>query len=632
MTGGVYDAIDAVLESEATVPELATEVEVARFIGRRQGLHGVVGCPETRTYLRLSADELSILDGSLDGVDRASTARLTNRLRAHGMLAGTDVFAALDTHASRSRGPHRHRNRRSGFLTVEFRSVQSVVDAVYRLGGHALFTRWAAAFVGAVSTGGFALFLFELNRPDTSLRSGLSATQASVVIVLSLAAVLLHELCHALAIVRARRRVLSAGFQLYLANPAFFVDSTDMVMASPRQRAVNAAAGLYCDTFVAALATIAGTAVADSDARTTLIRFAGLTYVFTLVNLVPFLELDGYWLMTDLFDLPELRPRALRFLRQGFLPALRGRSLTAEQAVLTGYGVAALACAVLAVAAAWVFWLPVVTAAAGGLWSSGHIGRAAVIVLVFVLGAPAVIDGSRRVSPHLPSRRSVSRSVRFRLQRRWRVEAGTLVSHAAGVGMLSDQTLNAIAGLASRRLVEAGDIVAAQGANSENWLLIRSGRFRVNREAFDGTHDDGVLVRGDTFGTWSLLNDAPYPASVRAESSGQVFTIDRATFHRLLGAPRSVAGASPEASATEWSVDVLHDTGAFSGSDRATLTKIVEAGRWVWLAPDENVSLVADHAGHVIINGRVAEGVTKTKVRVFVTAPDPTARREQEQS
>ena len=52
-------------------------------------------------------------------------------------------------------------------------------------------------------------------------------------------------------------------------------------------------------------------------------EFALLSYLAVLLNFNPLMEFDGYYVLSDLLDRPNLRPRALAWLGQGLIPALR---------------------------------------------------------------------------------------------------------------------------------------------------------------------------------------------------------------------------------------------------------------------------------------------------------------------
>ena len=45
-------------------------------------------------------------------------------------------------------------------------------------------------------------------------------------------------------------------------------------------------------------------------------KFAVLNYLVVIMNLIPLLELDGYYILADLIEIPDLRERSLVFMRR----------------------------------------------------------------------------------------------------------------------------------------------------------------------------------------------------------------------------------------------------------------------------------------------------------------------------
>src|SRR5437763_508507 len=82
------------------------------------------------------------------------------------------------------------------------------------------------------------------------------AARPELVVALLFAAAV-HEFGHALAVKHAGRRVNGAGFQLYLGHPVFYVDSTDLLFGTRRQRAVNAVVGVSIEAVLAGVASLA---------------------------------------------------------------------------------------------------------------------------------------------------------------------------------------------------------------------------------------------------------------------------------------------------------------------------------------------------------------------------------------
>lgn len=119
---------------------------------------------------------------------------------------------------------------------------------------------------------------------------------------------IIHELCHGLACKQFGGNVPRAGLGLMVLAPVAFVDVTSSWRFSSKwQRIVVAAAGIYAELFMAALAVIAWS-VSDSElVRRTAYDVALAASVATVVfNANPLMRFDGYYILADLLDLPNL--------------------------------------------------------------------------------------------------------------------------------------------------------------------------------------------------------------------------------------------------------------------------------------------------------------------------------------
>ena len=73
-----------------------------------------------------------------------------------------------------------------------------------------------------------------------------------------------------------------------------------------------------------------------------LYRFFVLNYLFLFFNLIPLLELDGYWVLATALEIPELRPMSIAFIRSDMWHKLRRRErLSRREVVLRSTGCSA---------------------------------------------------------------------------------------------------------------------------------------------------------------------------------------------------------------------------------------------------------------------------------------------------
>ncbi len=127
----------------------------------------------------------------------------------------------------------------------------------------------------------------------------------------------LHELGHAVACTFFGAPVRSMGFMLYYLQPAAYADVTDSWRLKNKwHRVAISAAGVYVQALVNAVAVIAILVLRSSDHRSNLLLlYVAMNLVTMGFNLIPFVKLDGYWILSTILGIPNLRDRALEWLR-----------------------------------------------------------------------------------------------------------------------------------------------------------------------------------------------------------------------------------------------------------------------------------------------------------------------------
>jgi putative peptide zinc metalloprotease protein len=122
----------------------------------------------------------------------------------------------------------------------------------------------------------------------------------------------LHEFGHAIACRRHGASVPEMGVQLIMLTPCAYVDAgASWRLPHPRQRIVVGLAGMYVESFVAAIAAIvwAGTPPGLAhDLALNVVVLAGAATV--LFNANPLMRYDGYYVVSDLLGVFNLQQRA----------------------------------------------------------------------------------------------------------------------------------------------------------------------------------------------------------------------------------------------------------------------------------------------------------------------------------
>lgn len=130
----------------------------------------------------------------------------------------------------------------------------------------------------------------------------------------------LHEGAHAITCMHYGGNVPSAGVLLVVFAPLPFVDVTaSWRFSSKWQRIATAAAGVYIELFIAAVAIILWSYSSDAVVRHAALNVAATASVGSLfINGNPLMRFDGYYILSDWLELPNLGGNGQKYLASLF--------------------------------------------------------------------------------------------------------------------------------------------------------------------------------------------------------------------------------------------------------------------------------------------------------------------------
>ncbi len=123
---------------------------------------------------------------------------------------------------------------------------------------------------------------------------------------------LIHELAHGLALKSRGAEVHEMGVMLLLFYPVPYVDATSASsLTSKRDRILVSAAGMGAEVWIAAIAFLGWIAVEPGLLRSVLYNVVVVGSISTVVfNINPLLRFDGYYILADAIEVPNLGQRA----------------------------------------------------------------------------------------------------------------------------------------------------------------------------------------------------------------------------------------------------------------------------------------------------------------------------------
>lgn len=211
-----------------------------------------------------------------------------------------------------------------------------------------------------------------------SLANELSAMRGDrwlVMLVAYLIAKSIHELGHALACVRNDAKCNEIGLLLLCLAPCMYCDTTDSwKLPSKWQRAGIAVAGMYFELILATIAALVWLTTVDGTLHFLAASMMIVCSVGTIfVNANPLLKYDGYYILSDIWNVPNLSDQS----REAMQTVLRGivtgkwqsaRTVDASIAGLVLYGIASAAYRWLVLGLIlWICWTSLVPIGLGFL-------------------------------------------------------------------------------------------------------------------------------------------------------------------------------------------------------------------------------------------------------------------------
>lgn len=154
--------------------------------------------------------------------------------------------------------------------------------------------------------------VFAVSLVDTFNWEGLLAYGVALFLVK-----LAHELGHAFTAKRYGCRIPTMGVAFLVLWPMAYTDTNETWrLTDHHQRLRVAAAGILTELVIAAWATLAWALLPDGELRSAAFVLATTSWVATLaINASPFMRFDGYFILSDWLDLPNLHGRSFALAR-----------------------------------------------------------------------------------------------------------------------------------------------------------------------------------------------------------------------------------------------------------------------------------------------------------------------------
>jgi putative peptide zinc metalloprotease protein len=287
----------------------------------------VVKDPVTARYFRFTETQAKILDLLRETTDAASVAtRASETLGTPVSPATIEAFLKsledkwlLDTPAVREKleNIQSHQLQERNFFYWKLASInpEKVFDWLIPRTRWAFTTGFHIFAIGSIFTG-LVLGYLNWDRFTGGVQSLFSLHGLFFLWLVTFTVTTMHEFAHGITCCHFGGKVKELGFMLIYFQPAFYCDVSDSWMfPSKRQRMWVTFAGGYFQLTLWGVCMMIWR-ITDTDTFINqivlvVILFAGLQ---TLANFNPLIKLDGYYMLSDFLEIPNLRDKSMRSL------------------------------------------------------------------------------------------------------------------------------------------------------------------------------------------------------------------------------------------------------------------------------------------------------------------------------
>ncbi|MFD1343365.1 HlyD family efflux transporter periplasmic adaptor subunit [Litorisediminicola beolgyonensis] len=263
--------------------------------------------------------ELAVDQLEIDAVTQEELVRLVGQLYSADVLAG-DVPPDVIELSDRGRRTKRQKLVRSVLnplaLRVPVFDPDDFLSALMPL-IRPLFSIFGLLIYLGVVAYGLVLAALNWGPLTANVFDRVVSTENVILLLLAYPAVkAVHELGHAFSIKRWGGAVHEIGVMFLVFMPVPYVDASDSIaFASKWRRAFVAAAGVLVEIFLASVAMIVWSGAEEGLVRAFAFNVMLIGGVSTLLfNGNPLLRFDGYYVLSDLIEIPNLGQRANRYI------------------------------------------------------------------------------------------------------------------------------------------------------------------------------------------------------------------------------------------------------------------------------------------------------------------------------
>ncbi|WP_343643809.1 hypothetical protein [Chryseobacterium sp.] len=169
-----------------------------------------------------------------------------------------------------------------------------------------------------------------------TIKIAVNNTSLLLLLLLYIPTMFLHELGHAAACKRFAGRNGEIGMGIYFIFPVLYSNISALWHCNKEQRIIGNLAGI----FMQLLCVLFFYGASLLFHKTLLMEISYVVALYSIIQLIPFIRSDGYWLLSDIFSIPNLHIRSRKEFGHWIRHPLRGwRKKTKKDVFILIYGI-----------------------------------------------------------------------------------------------------------------------------------------------------------------------------------------------------------------------------------------------------------------------------------------------------
>lgn len=137
-----------------------------------------------------------------------------------------------------------------------------------------------------------------------------------IIYALIILSIWIHEIAHALTSLKYNIEVKKMGIKLYYFQPLVYCDLSNLYMSNNKRAKIKIyLAGIISQITISCITITGYTILLINNIRIDLLLiFAAMNFIVAIGNIIPFIKLDGYWILSTYLGIYNLEAKSLNTL------------------------------------------------------------------------------------------------------------------------------------------------------------------------------------------------------------------------------------------------------------------------------------------------------------------------------